>query len=70
MYDCASVYYQVNFEESIADDNKFCGPILYLIMFMMPLGNTSDSKRRLTVYVNTGNALLFYLVILLLLNEV
>ena len=54
MYDASSVYFQKNFEDSIADENKYCGPILYLIMFMMPLGNTSDSKRRLIVYVNTG----------------
>ena len=55
MYDAASVYFEKNFEDGLSDENVHCGPLFYLLMFIMPLGNSSDTKKRASVYVNSGS---------------
>lgn len=54
MYDSSSVYFDKNFEDRMADDNRYCGPIFYLLFFMIPLGTYSNLPKRLLVYCTTG----------------
>jgi len=63
MYDIASMYFDKDFEDRISDDHKYCGPIFYLLFFMMPLGNTSDLKKRSLVY-GTITCVVLFLILL------
>jgi hypothetical protein len=59
MYDAASVYFDRDFEDRMSDDHKYCGPIFYLLFFMMPLGTMSDYKKRSVVYGTVGTVAMY-----------
>jgi len=63
MYDIASKYFDKDFEDRISDDHKYSGPIFYLLFFMMPLGNSSDMKKRSLVYGTITCAALFLILL-------
>lgn len=50
MYDSASVYFDKDFEDHMSEEHPYCGPIFYLLFFIMPLGHMSDAKKRSVVY--------------------